>query len=145
MELKTVATIKAVNETNPDKTTFWGIETTDGNKYTVWDENIKNTLQQSLGQVVGLTIKVAGNFQNIRGVELVGGQTTMTETKPIVTVPTTPKTAEMLEKANTAQPTREATIIAQCLTKCVANSNDKMTSNMVWETYQGFLKRFLNG
>jgi len=121
-------TIKTItNKTSKTGTPFWVVDAVEG-KYTVWDKLIADQLYNNVGGKIDVEIKMSGDFANIR--KILGGNITP-QAERIEVNPS--------EKVASA-PSRDSSIVAQCLTKIEYRNHADPKPLDILESYRFYLK-----
>ena len=132
-----------IKKMQPGKTTFWGCETTEGMKFTIWDEPIAKSVEENLNIECDAVLKSSdsGQHWNLRKFDGVSKpKKSIAEQMNPTPVTPTPRRSSNVEVKQNYNVDREKCIIAQCLTKCYAQSNTGLNETQILSAYNTFLK-----
>ncbi len=115
---------------------YWKVEFADGDRATAWDKALIPKLEESIGKPIDLVMKTSpdGKYNNIRGINSVAvgpamGKTPMPTTtlKEVQQGVRSLNGQEQMPAVTPGMPTRDKSIIAQCLVKAVIGSGGSET------------------
>ena len=124
------------NKTSQKGVKFWAVEDNAGTKYTIWDEAIAQIWEANFGNEMEMDVKRSGNFLNIRGITDSGKIL-----KEVQNGVRSLNGQEQVDRAYVdAKPSKDKSIIAQCLVKAVLSSTHSVQIEDATKMYKKALE-----